>query len=129
MFFSEDVGIDLGTASILVFRKGKGIVLQEPSVVAIDRDTDRVIAVGEEARRMLGRTPGYIVALRPLRDGVIADYETTEKMLTYFIRKVVGKRLMFKPRIIVCVPTGATDVEERAVRQATLQAGARQAFD
>jgi rod shape-determining protein MreB len=122
------VGIDLGTASILVFRKGKGIVLQEPSVVAIDRDTDRVIAVGEEARRMLGRTPGYIVALRPLRDGVIADYETTEKMLTYFIRKVVGKRLMFKPRIIVCVPTGATDVEERAVRQATLQAGARQAF-
>ncbi|MGI6551243.1 MAG: rod shape-determining protein [Syntrophomonadales bacterium] len=128
MFFSEDVGIDLGTASILVFRKGKGIVLQEPSVVAIDRDTDRVIAVGEEARRMLGRTPGYIVALRPLRDGVIADYETTEKMLTYFIRKVVGKRLMFKPRIIVCVPTGATDVEERAVRQATLQAGARQAF-
>jgi rod shape-determining protein MreB len=128
VFFSEDVGIDLGTASILVFRKGKGIVLQEPSVVAIDRDTDRVIAVGEEARRMLGRTPGYIVALRPLRDGVIADYETTEKMLTYFIRKVVGKRLMFKPRIIVCVPTGATDVEERAVRQATLQAGARQAF-
>ncbi len=128
MFFSEDVGIDLGTASILVFRKGKGIVLQEPSVVAIDKDTDRVIAVGQEARRMLGRTPGYIVAVRPLRDGVIADYETTEKMLTYFIRKVVGKRLMFKPRIIVCVPTGATDVEERAVRQATLQAGARQAF-
>lgn len=128
MFFSEDVGIDLGTASILVFRKGKGIVLQEPSVVAIDKDTDRVIAVGQEARRMLGRTPGYIVAVRPLRDGVIADYETTEKMLTYFIRKVVGNRLMFKPRIIVCVPTGATDVEERAVRQATLQAGARQAF-
>ena len=128
MFFSEDVGIDLGTASILVFRKGKGIVLQEPSVVAIDKDTDRVIAVGQEARRMLGRTPGYIVAVRPLKDGVIADYETTEKMLTYFIRKVVGKRLMFKPRIVVCVPTGATDVEERAVRQATLQAGARQAF-
>lgn len=128
MFFSEDVGIDLGTASILVFRKGKGIVLQEPSVVAIDKDTNRVIAVGQEARRMLGRTPGYIVAVRPLKEGVIADYETTEKMLTYFIRKVVGKRLMFKPRIIVCVPTGATDVEERAVRQATLQAGARQAF-
>lgn len=128
MFFSEDVGIDLGTASILVFRKGKGIVLQEPSVVAIDKDTNRVIAVGQEARRMLGRTPGYIVAVRPLKEGVIADYETTEKMLTYFIRKVVGKRLLFKPRIIVCVPTGATDVEERAVRQATLQAGARQAF-
>ena len=108
MFFSEDVGIDLGTASILVFRKGKGIVLQEPSVVAIDKDTNRVIAVGQEARRMLGRTPGYIVAVRPLKEGVIADYETTEKMLTYFIRKVVGKRLMFKPRIIVCVPTGAT---------------------
>jgi len=128
VFFSEDVGIDLGTASILVFRKGKGIVLQEPSVVAIDKDTNRVIAVGQEARRMLGRTPGYIVAVRPLKEGVIADYETTEKMLTYFIRKVVGKRLMFKPRIVVCVPTGATDVEERAVRQATLQAGARQAF-
>jgi len=128
VFFSEDVGIDLGTASILVFRKGKGIVLQEPSVVAIDKDTNRVIAVGQEARRMLGRTPGYIVAVRPLKEGVIADYETTEKMLTYFIRKVVGKRLLFKPRIIVCVPTGATDVEERAVRQATLQAGARQAF-
>ncbi|NLV17327.1 MAG: rod shape-determining protein [Syntrophomonadaceae bacterium] len=128
MFFSEDIGIDLGTASILVFKKGKGIVLREPSVVAIDRDTDKVIAVGEEARQMLGRTPGYIVAVRPLKDGVIADYEITEKMLTYFIRKVVGKKLMFKPRIIVCVPTDATDVEERAVRQATLQAGARQAF-
>ncbi len=128
MFFSEDIGIDLGTASILVFRKGKGIVLHEPSVVAIDKDTNRIIAVGKEAQRMLGRTPGYIVAVRPLRDGVIADYEMTEKMLTHFIRKVVGKRLMFKPRIIVCIPTGATDVEERAVRQATLQAGARQAF-
>ena len=123
MFFSEDVGIDLGTASILVFRKGKGIVLQEPSVVAIDKDTNRVIAVGQEARRMLGRTPGYIVAVRPLKEGVIADYETTEKMLTYFIRKVVGKRLMFKPRIIVCVPTGATDVEERAVHRLPCRPG------
>lgn len=128
VLFSEDVGIDLGTASILVFLKGKGIVLREPSVVAIDKDSDKVIAVGEEARQMLGRTPGYIVAVRPLKDGVIADYEITEKMLNYFIRKVVGKRLFFKPRIIVCVPTDATDVEERAVRQATIQAGARQAF-
>lgn len=128
MFFSEDVGVDLGTASVLVFLKGKGIVLHEPSVVAIDKETDRIIAVGEEARRMLGRTPGYIVAIRPLKDGVIADYEVTEKMLSYFIRKVVGKRLLFKPRVIVCVPTGATDVEERAVRQATLQSGARQAY-
>jgi len=127
-FFEEDIGIDLGTASVLVFKKGKGIVLHEPSVVAIDRNTDRVIAVGEEARQMLGRTPGHIVAIRPLKEGVIADYDTTEKMLTYFIRKVLGKRMFFKPRVIVCIPTGATDVEERAVRQATLSSGARQAF-
>lgn len=128
MFFEEDIGIDLGTASVLVFKKGKGIVLHEPSVVAIDRNTDRVIAVGEEARQMLGRTPGHIVAIRPLKEGVIADYDTTEKMLTYFIRKVLGRRMFFKPRVIVCIPTGATDVEERAVRQATLYSGARQAF-
>lgn len=128
MFFEEDIGIDLGTASVLVFKKSKGIVLNEPSVVAIDRNTDRVIAVGEEARQMLGRTPGHIVAIRPLKEGVIADYDTTEKMLTYFIRKVLGKRMFFKPRVIVCIPTGATDVEERAVRQATLSSGARQAF-
>lgn len=127
-FFEEDIGIDLGTASVLVFKKGKGIVLHEPSVVAIDRNTDKVIAVGEEARQMLGRTPGHIVAIRPLKEGVIADYDTTEKMLTYFIRKVLGKRMFFKPRVIVCIPTGATDVEERAVRQATLSSGARQAF-
>lgn len=128
MFFAEDVGIDLGTATVLVFVRGRGIVLHEPSVVAIDKDTNRVIAVGEEARRMLGRTPGYIVAIRPLKDGVIADYEVTEKMLSYFIRRVVGKRTLFKPRVVVCVPTGATDVEERAVRQAVISAGARQAF-
>lgn len=128
MFFAEDVGVDLGTASVLIFLRGRGVVLHEPSVVAIDKDTDRIIAVGEEARQMLGRTPGYIVAIRPLKDGVIADYDTTEKMLSHFIRRVVGKKLMFKPRVIVCVPTGATDVEERAVRQATVQAGARQAF-
>lgn len=128
MWFEEDIGIDLGTASVLVFKKGKGIVLHEPSVVAIDKSTNRVIAVGEEARQMLGRTPGHIVAIRPLKEGVIADYDTTEKMLTYFVRKIMGRKLFFKPRVIVCIPTGATDVEERAVRQATLSSGARQAF-
>ncbi|MDD3853626.1 MAG: rod shape-determining protein [Syntrophomonadaceae bacterium] len=128
MCFEEDIGIDLGTASVLVFKKGEDIVLHEPSVVAIDRNTDKVIAVGEEARQMLGRTPGHIVAIRPLKEGVIADYDTTEKMLTYFVRKVIGSRMFFKPRVIVCIPTGATDVEERAVRQATLASGARQAF-
>jgi rod shape-determining protein MreB len=124
----EDIGIDLGTASVIVFKKGSGIVLHEPSVVAIDKNTDRIIAVGEEARQMLGRTPGHIVAIRPLKEGVIADYDTTEKMLTYFIRKIMGNKLFFKPRVIVCIPTGATDVEERAVRQATISSGARQAF-
>lgn len=128
MWFEDDIGIDLGTASVLVFKKGKGIVLHEPSVVAIDKSTNKVIAVGEEARQMLGRTPGHIVAIRPLKEGVIADYDTTEKMLTYFVRKIMGRRLFFKPRVIVCIPTGATDVEERAVRQATLSSGARQAF-
>ena len=128
MCFVEDIGIDLGTASVLVFKKGEGIVLHEPSVVAIDRNTNKVIAVGEEAREMLGRTPGYITAIRPLREGVIADYDTTEKMLNYFVKRVLGNRLFMKPRVIVCIPTGATDVEERAVRQATLSAGAKQAF-
>ncbi|MGI6468600.1 MAG: rod shape-determining protein [Syntrophomonadaceae bacterium] len=128
LFAGEDIGIDLGTASVLVFKKGKGIVLHEPSVVAIDKNTNRIIAVGEEARRMLGRTPGHIVAIRPLKEGVIADYDTTEKMLAYFIRKIMGRRLFFKPRVIVCIPTGATDVEERAASQATLSAGARQAY-
>ncbi|MFA7078041.1 MAG: rod shape-determining protein [Syntrophomonas sp.] len=128
MCFVEDIGIDLGTASVLVFKKGEGIVLHEPSVVALDKNSGKSIAIGEEARQMLGRTPGYIVAIRPLREGVIADYDTTEKMLTYFIRKVMGKRLFLKPRVIVCIPTGATDVEERAVRQATLASGAKQAF-
>ncbi len=128
LFASEDIGIDLGTASVLVFKKGKGIVLHEPSVVAIDKNTDKVIAVGEAARQMLGRTPGNIVAIRPLKDGVIADYDTTEKMLTYFIKKVIGPRFLFKPRVIVCIPTGATDVEERAVNQATVSSGARQAY-
>lgn len=128
MFCEEDIGIDLGTASVIVFKKGKGIALHEPSVVAIDRNTNNIIAVGEEARQMLGRTPGYISAVRPLREGVIADYDTTEKMLSYFIRKIIGRKWFFKPRVIVCIPTGATDVEERAVRQATLSSGARRAF-
>lgn len=128
MCFVEDIGIDLGTASVLVFKKGEGIVLHEPSVVAIDKNTDKVIAVGEEAREMLGRTPGYITAIRPLREGVIADYDTTEKMLTYFVKRVLGNKLFIKPRVIVCIPTGATDVEERAVRQAALAAGAKHAY-
>ncbi len=126
--FGEDIGIDLGTASVIVFRKGSGIVLHEPSVVAIDKNTNKIIAVGEEARQMLGRTPGNIVAIRPLKEGVIADYDTTEKMLSYFIRRIMGNKLFFKPRVIVCIPTGATDVEERAVRQATIASGARQAY-
>ncbi|MGE5381020.1 MAG: rod shape-determining protein MreB [Methylocystaceae bacterium] len=126
--FNEDIGIDLGTASVLVFIRDKGIVLHEPSVVAIDSNTDKLVAVGEDARRMLGRTPGNIMATRPLKDGVIADYDVTEKMLIYFLRKVIGRRWFFKPRVVVCIPSGATDVEERAVRQATLAAGARSAF-
>lgn len=128
MCFVEDIGIDLGTASVLVFKKGEGIVLHEPSVVATDKNTNKVIAVGEEAREMLGRTPGYITAIRPLREGVIADYDTTEKMLSYFVKRVMGNKLFMKPRVIVCIPTGATDVEERAVRQATLASGAKQAY-
>lgn len=126
--FGEDIGIDLGTASVLVYVKGKGIVLQEPSVVAIDKNTDKVIAVGEEARRMLGKTPGNIVAIRPLRNGVIADYSLTERMLRYFIQKVCGKTMFFKPRVVVAIPTGVTGVEQRAVLQATLHAGARKAW-
>lgn len=126
--FGTDIGIDLGTASILVYVKGRSIVLNEPSVVAIDRDTGHIFAVGEEARRMLGRTPGNIVAVRPLREGVIADYDTTEKMLRYFINKACGKTWLFKPRVMVCIPSGVTGVEERAVRQAAIQAGARMSY-
>lgn len=121
----QDIGIDLGTASVLVYIKGKGIVLQEPSVVAIDRNSNKILAVGEEARLMLGRTPGNIVAIRPLREGVISDYEVTEKMLRYFIDKAVGRRRLFKPRMIVCVPSGVTEVEKRAVKDAANNAGAR----
>jgi rod shape-determining protein MreB len=125
---SMDIGVDLGTANVLVYIKGKGIVLREPSVVAIDRDTNRVLAIGEEARRMIGRTPGNIVAIRPLREGVIADYDSTEKMLRDFIKKVAGKSLLFRPRIMVCIPSGVTTVEKRAVLEAALQAGARKTY-
>ena len=115
MMMSNDIGIDLGTASILVYIKGKGVVLKEPSVVALDRETNKVITFGEEARLMIGRTPGNIVAVRPLRKGVISDYTVTEKMLKYFINKAVGKRTLRKPRIAVCIPSGATEVERKAV--------------
>jgi rod shape-determining protein MreB len=124
----RDIGIDLGTASVLVYVKGKGIVLREPSVVAIDRGTNKTLAVGQEARRMIGRTPGNIVAIRPLRDGVISDYEITEKMLRYFLKRVTGHRVIFKPRVIVCVPSGITEVEKRAVLDATYEAGARRTY-
>lgn len=123
---STDIGIDLGTASVLVYIKGKGVVLKEPSVVAFDRDTNKIKAIGEEARLMLGRTPGNIVAVRPLRQGVISDYTVTEKMLKYFIHKAVGKQRFRKPRISVCVPSGVTEVEKKAVEDATYQAGARE---
>ena len=124
--FSKDIGIDLGTASILVYVKGKGVVLREPSVVAIDKNTGKLLKVGTEAQQMLGRTPGNIVAIRPLREGVISDYDMTERMLKEFIRKVTSFRL-FKPRIVICVPSGITEVEERAVIDAGIQAGARRA--
>lgn len=122
---SMDIGIDLGTANILVYIKGKGIVLREPSVVAVDKDSNQVLAVGEDARRMIGRTPGNIVAIRPLREGVIADYDITENMLRYFIEKVIGHSFVFRPRIMICIPSGVTIVEQRAVQEAAEQAGAR----
>lgn len=127
MAAGTDIGIDLGTASVLVYVKGKGVVLKEPSVVAFDRNTNKIKAIGEEARLMLGRTPGNIVAVRPLRQGVISDYTVTEKMLSYFISRTVGKSLFGrKPRISVCVPSGATEVEKKSVEDATYQAGARE---
>ena len=121
-----DIGIDLGTASILVYIRGKGVVLKEPSVVAFDRDTNKIKAIGEDARLMLGRTPGNIVAVRPLRQGVISNYTVTEKMMKYFIQKALGKKTFRKPRIAVCVPSGVTEVERKAVEDATYQAGARE---
>ena len=122
---SMSVGIDLGTANILVYVKGKGIVLHEPSVVAVDKDTDKILAIGEEARDMIGRTPGNIVAIRPLRDGVIADYEMTESMIRHFLEKVVGRSFLFRPKVMICVPTGVNAVEKRAVQEAAEQAGAK----
>ena len=121
-----DIGIDLGTASVLVYIKGKGVVLKEPSVVAIDKNTKKVKAIGEDARLMLGRTPANIVAVRPLKQGVISDYQVTEKMMKYFVQKAVGHRLLRKPRIAVCVPSGVTEVEKKAVEDAAYQVGARE---
>ena len=125
--FGQDIGIDLGTATVLAFVKGKGIVLREPSVVAVDNLTGEVLAVGEEARRMLGRTPGNIVATRPLKDGVISNYTVTEKMLKYFINKICG-RTIFSPRIMICIPSQVTEVEKKAVIDAAAQAGARKVY-
>ena len=125
--FAKDIGIDLGTASVLVYVKDKGIVLREPSVVSIDKNTGKLLKVGTEAQQMLGRTPGNIIAIRPLREGVISDYDMTERMLREFIRKVSPIRL-FKPRVLICVPSGITEVEERAVIDAGIQAGARRVY-
>ena len=125
--FGQDIGIDLGTATVIAYVKGKGVVLREPSVVAVDNDTKEVLAVGQEARRMLGRTPGNIVATRPLREGVISDYTVTEKMLKYFINKINGKSL-FAPRTMICIPSRVTEVEKKAVIDAATQAGARRVF-
>lgn len=126
MAIATDIGIDLGTSSILVYAKGKGIVLKEPSVVAYDKDTDKVKAIGEEARQMIGRTPGNIMAVRPLRQGVISDYTITETMLKYFVQKAMGRKAFRKPRISICVPAGVTEVERKAVEEATYQSGARE---
>jgi len=126
--FSNDIGIDLGTANTLVYVKDRGIVIREPSVVAIQAGTNRVLAVGDEAKRMLGRTPGNIVAIRPLKAGVIADFEITEAMLRYFMRKVHNRRMMVRPRVIVAVPSGITEVEKRAVKDSAQHAGAREVY-
>lgn len=127
-FMGRDMAVDLGTANTLVYVRGRGIVLNEPSVVAINTKTGAILAVGEEAKRMIGRTPGHIHAIRPLKDGVIADFDVTEKMLRYFIQKVHKRRVFAKPRMVVCVPSGITGVEQRAVEEATIAAGARSAF-
>ncbi len=126
--FSNDMGIDLGTATTLVYVKGEGVVLCEPSVVAIERGTSHILAVGEEAKRMLGRTPGNIVAIRPMKDGVIADFEITEAMLRYFIKKVHHRKVLVRPRIIIAIPSGITEVEKRAVKDSAERAGARDVF-
>ena len=123
----QDIGVDLGTATVLIYIKGKGIVLKEPSVAAVDKFTGKLFAVGYEAQKMIGKTPGNIVAVRPLREGVISDYDVTEKMLKKFLEKVNISKI-FKPNIMICVPSGVTDVEERAVKDAAIQAGARKSF-
>ncbi len=124
--FSKDVGIDLGTANTLVYMKGKGIIMREPSVVAVDTKTDEVRCVGTEAKAVIGRTPGSIVAVRPLKDGVIADFDITANMLENFLKKACGNSMFSRPRVVICIPSGVTEVERRAVREATLKAGARQ---
>lgn len=125
---SKDIGIDLGTANVLIYAKDRGVVLDEPSVVAVEYESKQVLAVGEDARRMVGRTPGNITAIRPLRDGVIADFEITEKMLKYFIAKVVGRKWFSNPRILICAPSGITSVEQKAIREAAEHCGAKDVF-
>ena len=127
-FLGRDMAVDLGTANTLVYVRGRGVVLNEPSVVAINTLTGAILAVGSEAKRMIGRTPSHIQAVRPLKDGVIADFDVTEKMLRYFIQKVHKRRLLAKPRVVVCVPSGITGVEQRAVEEATIAAGSRRAY-
>lgn len=126
--FSHDMGIDLGTANTLVHVKGKGIIIREPSVVAVDKANNEVLAIGAEAKQMIGRTPGHIIAIRPMKDGVIADFDITQSMLKFFIKKAIGKNSLVCPRIVVGVPSGVTEVEKRAVIDATVQAGAREAY-
>ncbi len=126
--FAKDIGIDLGTANTLVHVKGKGIVIREPSVVAINKNTKAILAVGDDAKSMIGRTPGDIVAIRPMKDGVIADFDVTQNMLKYFIRRAMGSGFISKPRVVICVPSGVTEVEKRAVEDATLAAGAKEAY-
>lgn len=126
--FTKEIGIDLGTANTLVYLKGKGVILREPSVVAMNNNTGQILAVGIEAKQMIGRTPGNITALRPLKDGVIADFETTQSMLRHFIRKVVGNSPLARPRVVICVPSGVTEVEKRAVVDSAMTAGAKEAF-
>lgn len=127
-FFARDIGIDLGTANTLVHVKGKGIVVREPSVVAVNIKNNEVLAVGEAAKEMIGRTPGNIVAIRPMKDGVIADFDITQNMIKYFIKKAMSQGRFSKPRVVICVPSGVTEVEKRAVEDATLQAGAKEAY-
>ncbi|HIU64594.1 MAG TPA: rod shape-determining protein MreB [Candidatus Avacidaminococcus intestinavium] len=128
LFKKADIGIDLGTANIMVYLKGKGIVLREPSVVAIDKNTNRILAMGNEAKTMLGRTPGNIVAIRPMREGVIADYDITQSLLEHVIRQVAGKSMFFKPKVVICIPSGVTTVEKRAVLEAAIQSGASKTY-